>query len=199
MRFANAIEQGLILGNGPIINNQKVQTVESFRDLISGLDRRFTIKISGTPLWDPDIGSPFAILNEPDLIKKLPHIQRRASVISGSIAAPYIEKVLASCGSKVPVTPVNKEIACLITINDFHELSLSGLEPVVIIPGRAFVYDAEAQDVLSSDGINRQLIRGPEMLTADAETSMGMTREQVLQMEMDGFADLIRTINRYGK
>ncbi len=199
MRFANAAEQGLILGNGPIINNQKVQTVESFRDLISGLDRRFTIKISGTPLWDPDIGSPFAILNEPDLLKNLPRIQRRASVISGSIAAPYIEKILASCGSKVPVTPVNKEIACLITITDLHELDLSGLEPVVIIPGRAFVHDAEAQDVLSSDGIDRQVIRGPEMLTADAETSMGMTREQVLAMEMDGFADLIRTINRYGK
>jgi NifB/MoaA-like Fe-S oxidoreductase len=37
------------------------------------------------------------------------------------------------------------------------------------------------------------------MLTADAETSMGMAREQVLEMEMDGFENLIRTINRYGK
>jgi len=199
MRFANAAEQGLILGNGPIINNQKVQTVESFRDLISDLNQRFSLKISGTPLWDPDIGSPFAILNEPDLIKKLPVIQRRASVISGSIAAPFIEKVLASCGSKVPVSPVNKEIACLITIDDLRELELSTLEPVVIIPGRAFIHDAEVQDVLSSDGIDRQVIRGPEMLTADAETSMGMTRQQVLAMEMDGFADLIRTINRHGK
>jgi hypothetical protein len=36
------------------------------------------------------------------------------------------------------------------------------------------------------------------MLTADAETSMGMTRDQVLSLEMDGFADLILTINRYG-
>ena len=199
MRFANAEEQGLILGNGPIINNQKVQTVESFRDLITGLDRRFTLKISGTPLWDPDIGSPFAILHEPDLINKLPRIQRRASVISGSIAEPFIEKVLASCGSKVPVIPLTKEIACLITIDDLRELELSALEPVVIIPGRAFVHDEEAQDVLSSDGVDRQVIRGPEMLTADAETSMGMTRQQVLEMEMDGFADLIRTINRYGK
>jgi methanogenesis marker radical SAM protein len=199
MRFANETEQGLILGNGPIINNQKVQTVESFRDLITGLDRRFNIKISGTPLWDPDIGSPFVILNEPDLIYKLPRIQRRASVISGSIAAPFIEKVLASCGSKVPVIPLTKEIACLITIDDLRELELSALEPVVIIPGRAFVHDAEAQVMLSRDGIDRQVIRGPEMLTADAETSMGMTRHQVLEMEMDGFADLIRTINRYGK
>jgi NifB/MoaA-like Fe-S oxidoreductase len=69
----------------------------------------------------------------------------------------------------------------------------------VIIPGRAFVHDAEAQDLLSADGIEREVIRGPDMLTADAETSMGMTRNQVLAMEMDGFAELIRTINRYGK
>ena len=61
------------------------------------------------------------------------------------------------------------------------------------------MHDAEAQEVLSRDGIEREIIRGPEMLTADAETSMGMTRNQVLAMEMDGFADLIRTINRYGK
>ena len=167
--------------------------------MISDLNQRFSLKISGTPLWDPDIGSPFAILSEPDLIRKLPRVQRRATVISGSIAAPYINKVLVSCGSKVPVVPVQKEIACLITIEDLRKLDLSTLEPVVIIPGRAFVHDAEAQDVLSSDGIEREVIRGPEMLTADAETSMGMTRNQVLAMEMDGFAELIRTINRYGK
>jgi methanogenesis marker radical SAM protein len=199
MRFANATEQGLILGNGPIISHQKVQTVESFRDMISDLNQRFSIKISGTPLWDPDIGSPFAILSEPDLIRKLPRVQRRATVISGSIAAPYINKVLVSCGSKVPVVPVQKEIACLITIDDLRKLNLSTLEPVVIIPGRAFVHDAEAHDVISSDGVDCELIRGPEMLTADAETSMGMTRNQVLAMEMDGFAELIRTINRHGK
>ncbi len=199
MRFANATEQGLILGNGPIISHQKVQAVDSFRNMISDLNQRFSIKISGTPLWDPDIGSPFAILAEPDLISKLPRVQRPATVISGSIAAPYINKVLDSCGSKVPVVPVKKEIACLITIDDLQKLDLSRIEPVVIIPGRAFVHDSEVQDVLSADGIEREVFRGPEMLTADAETSMGMTRNQVLAMEMDGFAELIRTINRYGK
>ncbi|MDD1695638.1 MAG: methyl coenzyme M reductase-arginine methyltransferase Mmp10 [Methanoregula sp.] len=199
MRFANSTEQGLILGNGPIIKNKKVQTVESFRDLISDLNNKFTLKISGTPLWDPDIGSPFAILNEPVLMDKLPRVQRRATVISGSVAAPFIDKVLVCCGSKVPVVPVRKEIACLITIDDLRELDLSLLEPVVIIPGRAFVHDAEVQEVFSSDGTDREIIRGPEMLTADAETSMGMHRSQVLEMEMDGFAELIRTINRYGR
>ncbi len=199
MRFANTTEQGLVLGNGPVIPAQEVQTVASFRDLISDLNRKFALKISGTPLWDPDIGSPFAILSEPDLIEKLPRVQRRATVISGSIAAPYIENVLRLCRSRVPVVPVAKEIACLITVDDLRELDPAVLEPAVIIPGRAFVHDAEAQEVLSRDGIDREVIRGPEMLTADAETSMGMTRDQVLALEMDGFADLIRTINRYGK
>ena len=199
MRFANATEQGLILGNGPIINNQEVQTVESFRDLISDLNKRFTMKISGTPLWDPDIGSPFAILNEPDLLDKLPLVQRRATVISGSIAAPFIEKVLVSRGSRVPVIPVKKEIACLITIDDLRHLDLRALESTVIIPGRAFVQDAEAEEVLCRDGIDRTILRGPEMLTADAETSMGMTQEQVLFMEMGGLADLINLINQNGR
>jgi methanogenesis marker radical SAM protein len=199
MRFANNTDQGLILGNGPVMGKQKVQSVESFRDMITDLDKKFTMKISGTPLWDPEIGSPFAIRYEPDLLTKLPRITKRASVISGSIAAPFIDTILSACGFRVPVVPVQKEIACLITIDDLRMLDLSRLEPVVIIPGRSFVHDAEAADVLSSDGIDREIIRGPEMLTADAETSMGMTRNQVLDLEMNGFADLIRIINRYGK
>ena len=199
MRFANTVQQGLVLGNGPVISNQKVQTVASFRDLITDMDRKFTLKISGTPLLDPEIGSPFAILNERELIQKLPRVQRRATVITGSIAAPYIETDPPPVRITVPVLPVEKEIACLITIDDLRDLDPGALEPVVIIPGRAFVHEPEAQEVLSRDGMDRQVIRGPEMLTADAETSMGMTRDQVLALEMDGFADLIRTINRYGK
>ena len=199
MRYANTSEQGLILGNGPLIKNQKVQTVESFRNLVSSMNEKFKMKISGTPLWDPEIGSPFAILDEPSLIRKLPRVQRKATVVSGSVAAPFIEKVLAACGSVVPVIPVKKEIACLITADDLLELDLSTLERVVIIPGRAFVHDPEAAELLCRDGSERSVIRGPEMLTADAETSMGMTRNEVLAMEMDGFMALIQTINRYGK
>jgi methanogenesis marker radical SAM protein len=199
MRFANAEEQGLILGNGPVLKGQRVQTVESFRDLITDMSGKFTMKISGTPLWDPEIGSPFAILDEPGLLSKLPRVQRRATVISGSVAAPFIEKVLSACGSTVPVVPVRKEIACLMTTDDLRNLDLSLLEDAVIIPGRAFVHDSEAAKILSCDGTERSVIRGPEMLTADAETSMGMTRNQVLAMEMEGFSDLIQTINSCGK
>jgi len=198
MRFANATEQGLILGNGPVMGKQQVQSVESFRDMITDLSRKFTMKISGTPLWDPEIGSPFAIRYEPELLAKLPRVTKRASVVSGCIATPFIETIISVCGSEVPVVPVEKEIACLITADDLRQLDLAALEPVVIIPGRAFVHDAEAEEILSRDGTGRTVIRGPEMLTADAETSMGMTRDQVLEMEMSGFSGLIRLINQYG-
>jgi len=199
MRFANTTDQGLILNNGPVMGGQEVQSVESFRDMVTDLKKKFTLKISGTPLWDPEIGSPFAIRYEPDLLAKLPRVTKRASVISGSIATPFIDSILSACGSAMPVIPAKKEIACLVTADDLRGLDLSALGPVVIIPGRAFVHDAEAEEILSRDGIRRTVIRGPEMLTADAETSMGMTRNEVLAMEMDGFRELILTINRYGR
>lgn len=199
MRFANATEQGLILENAPIIKGQAVQTVESFRGMVTDLASRFKMKISGTPLWDPEIGSPFAILHEPALLKKLPRIQRRASVVTGSVAAPYLQEILAARGSVSPVIAVKKEIACLITADDLRDLPQPSLEETVIIPGRAFVHDTQAQEILGCDGTKRTVIRGPEQLTADAETSMGMTRKDVLEMELVGLSDLIRCINRYGK
>jgi methanogenesis marker radical SAM protein len=199
MRFANETNQGLILENAPVITGQAMQTVDAFRDMVTDLSSRFKMKISGTPLWDPQIRSPFAILHEPDILEKLPRVEKRASVISSSIATPFVEMVLRARGSTVPVIPVKKEIACLITIDDLKELDLPRLETTVIVPGRAFVHDREAQEVLSADGSDREVVRGPETLTADAETSMGMTKEQVLAMEMEGFAELIRTINRYGR
>jgi NifB/MoaA-like Fe-S oxidoreductase len=73
------------------------------------------------------------------------------------------------------------------------------LQKTIVIPGRAFVHDREASTVLSADGVERLVVRGPETLTADAETSMGMTRNEVLSLEMEGFADLIRVINQNGQ
>jgi len=198
MRFANTTRQGLILGNAPVIKGQRVHSPEEFRDIVTDLSDRFSLKISGTPLWDPSIGSPFALLSEPELLGKLPRVTGRASVITGSIAAPFIEKVLRLRDSGIPVVPVAKEIACLITADDLEELDPADLEPVVILPGRAFVHLKDAEKILGRDGKDRTVIYGPETLTADAETSMGMTREQVLAMELDGFSALIRLINQYG-
>lgn len=198
MRFANQTDQGLILGNAPILQGKHVHTPEEFRDIVTDLNDRFSLKISGTPLWDPEIGSPFALLSEPGLIEKLPRVQKRATVISGSIAAPYIQKVLVSRGSTVPVIAVDKEIACLMTLDDLKPVDPKSLEQTIILPGRAFIHLRDAQKLFSVNGTDRAVVYGPEMLTADAETSMGMTWDQVLGMELEGFSELIRIINRYG-
>lgn len=198
MRFANSTEQGLILGNAPVIRNQRVQTTEEFAEMVTDLNSRFSLKISGTPLWDPETGSPFAILSEPELLEKLPRIEREATLITGKVAAPFLQKLVDACGGGCRVLPVNKDIACLITIDDLKALDLSTVGEVIIIPGRAFVHDREAADVLSRDGVGREVIRGPDTLTADAETSMGMSRSEVLALELESCADLVRTINRYG-
>jgi methanogenesis marker radical SAM protein len=199
MRFANRTDQGLILGNSPVIKGQQVQSPQEFQEMVTELSRKFGMKISGTPLWDPAIGSPFAIRNEPDLLDKLPLLQRRATIITGSIAAPAIQAILDARGGGVNVIGTRKEIACLITADDLRALDLAEMESLVVIPGRAFVHDREAERILTADGNDRTVLRGPEMLTADAETSMGMTREGVLLMELEGFSGLIAVINRYGQ
>jgi len=199
MRFANEPHQGLILGNAPIIEGQRIQTVEEFADLVRKTKGITTMRVSGTPLCDPDLGSPFAILQEPDLIDKLPELHGNAVVITGTVAAPFIQEILSKRGAGADVLPVRKEIADLITIDDLKTLDLSRMPDTIIIPGRAFVHLSEAEDVLSADGKTRTVIRGPEMLTADGETSMGMTRDEILSLEMAGFSTLITLINQYGE
>jgi methanogenesis marker radical SAM protein len=199
MRFANTSDSGLLLGNAPIIEGQRMHTVEEFRDLVTDLSREFKMKITGTPLWDPEIGSPFAILSEDGLLDHLPRVTGRATVISGRVAAPFVREILERRGFPSRVVAAEKDIACLITIDDLERLDLRDLEDVVIFPGRAFVHDEEAREVLSADGCDRVVVRGPETLTADGETSMGMTRNQVLEMEFEGFGNLIRLINQYGR
>jgi methanogenesis marker radical SAM protein len=197
MRFANSREQGLILGNAPLLPNARVQTVEEFRDMVTDVASRFSLKISGTPLWDPAIGSPFAILEEPGLLDRLPRVTGTTRVVTGTVAAPYLRRILARCGGlDDQVVPAGKEIACLITAEDLRTIDLGACTPAVVIPGRALVHEGEAAEILSRDGTERIVIRGPDVLTADAETSMGMTRTQVLELEMEGLAELIRAINR---
>jgi methanogenesis marker radical SAM protein len=198
MRFANSLEQGLILENAPVISDQKIQSVEEFSDLVRKIKDITTMRISGTPLCDPDLGSPFILTEEPDLIRTLPEVSKRAGVITGSVAAPFITKILDARGGTGLVIPVKKEIADLITINDLKDLELITLPETIIIPGRAFVHIMEAEEVLAVDGIFRTVIRGPDVLTADGETSMGMTRDEVIALELDGFRSLINLINQQG-
>ncbi|HJJ28108.1 MAG TPA: methyl coenzyme M reductase-arginine methyltransferase Mmp10 [Methanocorpusculum sp.] len=193
MRFANRENQGLILDNAPVLENQRVHTVEEFHSLVEAAARAHPkLRISATPLFDPAFDSPFALRKYPELIAHLPRVEGKTSVVTGSVAAPYIAEILEACGGdKSQVVAVDKEIACLITIDDLKKIA-APLSDTVILPGRAFVFLPEAEEVLGKNAVF-----GPEMLTADGETSMGMAEEAVLTMELEGFSALIQMINQY--
>ena len=196
MRFANNINEGLILSNKTIIKGVDAQPIERFRDMVSEINSIYNMRVTGTPLWDPEIGSPFYIATNPE--KYLPNVEKGATIVTGAVAAPFLDSIFKRIAPGVNVVNTAKEIACLITIDDIKELDLSELQETVIIPGRALVHDREVEEILRSDGVYRIVRRGPEQLTVDGEMSISLTRDEVLKTEIEAFNELIRLINAIG-
>ena len=198
MRFANTVEQGLILNNAPVIEDVVPHTIDEFRSIVDDINTRFKFRVTGTPLYDPEIGSPFAIRNEKDALLKLPKVTKEATIITGEIAAPLLQEIFDKLGGLVEIVPVKKDIGCMITIDDIKALDLSYVKETVFFPGRAFVHDPEIKKILSSDGIERLVRRGPDLLTVDGEMSISMTKEEVIAREVEAFTELIQMINVLG-
>ncbi len=196
MRFANQAKEGLILGNAPVMRSIESQPIESFRELVSSINDHYKLRVTGTPLWDPEIGSPFYVATNPEAF--LPRTGKRATVITGAVAGPYLRSIFQRIAPNVNVVNTEKEIACLITLDDIQKLKLEDIDETVIIPGRAMVHDKAVTEALRADGVYRIVRRGPEQLTLDGEMSIGLQREEVLQREVEGFTELIRTINAIG-
>ena len=89
-------------------------------------------------------------------------------------------------------------MGCLITIEDFTDLDLSEVKETVIIPGRTLAHEKEIKKALSRDGRDRIVARGPDQLTVDGEMSISMTAEEVLDLEMEAFGELIQAVNALG-
>ena len=199
MRFANSRENGLILNNAPLLPEVTPHTVPEFTELVrSSAAKHPSIRITGTPLEDPLIGSPFAIRNVPEALEKLPPVTRSATIITSSVSAPRLKEIFDTLGGTVNVVPLEKDIGCLVTIEDFENLDLSKVKETVFIPGRAFVHDREVKEALNRDGADRIVRRGPECLSVDGEMSIGMSREEVLEIEIENFTELIEQINSLG-
>ncbi|MCX6674908.1 MAG: methyl coenzyme M reductase-arginine methyltransferase Mmp10 [Methanothrix sp.] len=113
MRFANSRDQGLILGNDPIIPGIKPHSVEEFRQIVLSID-------------------------------------------------------------------------------------LALVKDTVIIPGRTLAHEKEIKKALSRDGRDRLVARGPDRLTVDGEMSISMTKQEVLDLEIEAFGELIEAINALG-
>lgn len=198
MRFANTREQGLILGNEPIIPGIVPHTVEEFRQIVTEANQRFGLRVTGTPLWDPETGAPFALASHKEEISRLPALRRGATIVTGSVARPLLEAIFKELGGQVNVVSVNKDVGCLITIEDLEALDLEGVQDTVLIPGRTLAHERDIRRALNRDGRDRLILRGPDRLTVDGEMSISMSPQEVLDLELEAFTELIETINALG-
>ncbi len=201
MRFANTTEQGLILGNAPVVDGIESQSIEEFSSLVDEINKEYSLRVTGTPLGDPTINAPFIISKEgnEEYLQFLKEVTGEATIVTSKIAAPFISAVFKKIGANtVNVIGTNKDIACLMTREDFESIDLCNVKDSVIIPGRSFVHDKVVEDIFSRDGVERVVGRGPDTLSVDGELSSGMTDEEVIMEEIESFRDLIDAINFFG-
>jgi methanogenesis marker radical SAM protein len=198
MRFANEREQGLILGNEPIIPGVVPHSVQKFKDIVTETNDRYSFRVAGTPLWDPVTKSPFALAHHKDQLARLPQVRKGATLITSSVAHPLLSAIFRELSDQVNVVSVKKDIGCLITIQDLIDLELADVKETVILPGRAMACDSDIKKALSRDGVARLVRRGPDRLTVDGEMSISMTPEEVIEVEVEAFTDLIEEINALG-
>ncbi|AXV37358.1 MAG: methyl coenzyme M reductase-arginine methyltransferase Mmp10 [Methanobacteriaceae archaeon] len=202
MRFANYENQGLILGNEPLIKGVEPHTLEEFENLVKTINKEFNLRVTGTPLCDPKNDTPFAISKNKNkhYLEILSKVTSEATILTSKIAAPYIDRIIRNIEAEdmVNVIAVDKDIGCLITQKDLENADLKDIKETVLIPGRAFVHDKKAEEILSRDGVERLVARGPDKLSVDGEMSGTLTRKDVLKTELIAFQDLIEAINFFG-
>jgi methanogenesis marker radical SAM protein len=198
MRFANSSEQGLILGNAPIIPGQETHTVGEFETIVTDAASSSSMRITGTPLWDPLTLAPFALARDKQHLSKLPTIRRGATLLTSSVAAPFLQEIFNELGGAVNVVATNKDVGCLMTIDDIMDLDLSMIKETVIVPGRMLAHISDIKKALTKDGKKRLVLRGPDRLSVDGEMSISMSKEDVIEIELEAFTALIEDINALG-
>lgn len=201
MRFANSYDNGLILRNEPILEGVTPHEPLEFQELVSEINKEYGIRVTGTPLGDPTIKAPF-ILSNPEyeeFLEILPKVTGEATILTSKIAEPFISKIFSKIDAPdVNVVATKKDIACLMTKEDLESVDLSDVKESVILPGRAFVHQMDAERILSQDGTERIVGFGPDTLSVDGELSSGMSEEEVIEHELESFIDLIQAINFFG-
>jgi methanogenesis marker radical SAM protein len=198
MSFANNRDQGLIFGNEPIMPNMRPFSVEEICRIATTINERYDMRVIGTPLWDPHTGAPFALAHHKEELKRLPAIERSATIVTSSIAYPLLSSIFKELGDEVNVVAVKKEIGNLITVEDFENLALDNVKERVIIPGMVLAHDRDIHRAFVRDGKSRLVFRGPDDLTVESERSIYMTQAQVLEKEIEAFTGLIEEINYLG-
>jgi methanogenesis marker radical SAM protein len=198
MSFANSREQGLIFGNEPVMPDVTPYGVQDIRRIATKISENYDMRIIGTPLWDPLTGAPFALAHHKKELRRLPAIEKSATIITSSVAYSLLSSIFKELGDEVNVVATEKEIGNLITLQDFEKLALKNVKERVIIPGMVLAHDRDIYRALRRDGKRRLVFRGPDELTVVSERSIYNTLEEVLETEIEAFTGLIAQINDLG-
>jgi methanogenesis marker radical SAM protein len=198
MSFANCREQGLIFGNEPVMPGITPYGTEDIRRIATKVSENYDMRVIGTPLWDPLTGAPFALAHHKNELKRLPAIEKSATIITSSVAYPLLSSIFRELGDEVNVVAAKKEIGNLITLDDFENLQLRNVRDSVFIPGMVLAHDRDIHRALRRDGKRRFVFRGPDELTVVSERSIYITLEEVLEKEIEAFTGLIMQINDLG-
>lgn len=193
-RFTNFKDQGLILNNRPILDVD-IQPIDEFKEMVDGLANDFSIKVVGSPSYDPVTKIPYILSKKGKLkyLDILPPIKSEATIITSKLSYKPIKKILNALSDKINVVGVEKEIGDLIIAEDLVRIDQSVLKSQVIIPGRALVHEDVASEILSRGGRKISVIRGPGSLFYDAPENKD--EDYLLQYELKAFRKLINIIN----
>jgi methanogenesis marker radical SAM protein len=198
-RFANFKNQGLILNDDrPLLEEVSTHSYEEFQDLVSKVAHEYSFTVYGLPYYDPKKDIPFAILKKKNnwILDLLPPIKAEATIITGKLAFPFLEKIFQKIDlyNQVSIAATETDIADLITHQDLEELDLTSLKRNIIIPGGALIHLAESKKILSRDGTLRNVIRGPYALT---NHNIDLNKDELVENEFKSLKELIDKINLF--
>lgn len=198
-RFANYKDQGLIFNNKAILDGIKFQSYEKYQDLVRKVSNEFSFKVVSYPFYDYKKDFPFAIskIKNRKYLKKLPTIESETTIITSKLAEPYLKKIFGIIDqlNRINIISVNKDIADLITEDDLKFVNLKELRQKVIIPRGALVHDKQVKKIFCCDGVDRKIVRGPQVLTHPYFERIEFNQEELINYELKSFKDLIDKIN----
>lgn len=173
------------------------------RNYVQKVADEFSFKVFGYPFYDPRNESPFTLAKTDNRIylEKLPDIKSETTIITGTLAGPFLKKIFGIIDESdlVNIVCVDNEIADLITHEDLEFIDLTEVKSNVIIPSGALVHDEQAKKILCKDGKQRTIMRGPLILTYPyiGDDEHLTNKRELINYELKSFKDLIDKINSF--
>lgn len=190
-RFVNFPKEGLIYNKKPVIEGITTQTFQEFNELVERINKEFPFPVIGTPKNAYKLSKK----DNQGCLKRLPDVTKEATIITSKLSSKQLEEIFKIIAPDlVNVIGVEKDIGDLITRRDLEQVDLESVKNKVIIPGKALIHDKIAHKLLNRDGINRRVLRGPNLLF-DYNFEL-LDHENNIEFELKNFKSLINIINQ---